>query len=146
MQSVKGRCLCGGVLFSISSPEICGHCHCSYCRLANGAAFVTWVVSRIATFEILTGRELVRWYASSEQSQRGFCERCGSSMFFKSVLCPQEIHVTRANLLDELKDLPPKFHCFADRKVSWISINDGVTALASDSEELAHYHKINPLL
>ena len=40
----RGGCLCGAVTFVASGPpKWVAHCHCSMCRRAHGAAFVTWV-------------------------------------------------------------------------------------------------------
>ena len=40
---VHGTCLCGSVRFSASLPsKWVAHCHCTYCRRAHGAPFVTW--------------------------------------------------------------------------------------------------------
>ena len=40
---VEGGCLCGAVRFSLELPsKWCAHCHCSMCRRAHGAGYVTW--------------------------------------------------------------------------------------------------------
>ena len=40
MPVVRGSCLCGGVKYEITGPLMrSGHCHCSNCRKAHGAAF-----------------------------------------------------------------------------------------------------------
>ena len=143
-QPITGKCLCGAVEFQLSAVEICAHCHCQYCRLSSGAAFVTWIVVPLAAFMILAGEDQIQWYRSSAQSQRGFCRSCGSAMLFKSSLCPGEIHVTRANIQGEL-NLPPKYHCFIDQKAEWITVNDGVACLSSDSSELAPYRQVERL-
>lgn len=40
---IEGGCLCGAVRYVITLPtKWCAHCHCSMCRRAHGAAFVTW--------------------------------------------------------------------------------------------------------
>ena len=40
MPVVRGSCLCGGVKYEIIGPLMrSGHCHCSNCRKAQGAAF-----------------------------------------------------------------------------------------------------------
>jgi hypothetical protein len=39
-----GACLCGAVQFELQLPATwVAHCHCTMCRRAHGAAFVTWV-------------------------------------------------------------------------------------------------------
>jgi hypothetical protein len=101
-------------------------------------------VAPLKTFEILSGSDHLKWFQSSIPSQRGFCDRCGSTLFFKSSICPEEIHITRANLIDEV-ELSPRYHCFADKKVDWITISDGIETLDSDNKELSQYQQIPPV-
>ena len=61
-----GACLCGQVQFSIAPPtKWCAHCHCTMCRRAHGAAFVTWIGVPEGQFDFVTGRDTVQWFASS---------------------------------------------------------------------------------
>lgn len=40
-----GRCLCGEIEYEYEgNTKWCGCCHCSICRQAHGAPFVTWFV------------------------------------------------------------------------------------------------------
>ena len=135
----KGRCLCRGLRFAFGEPVGgSAHCHCSMCREAHGAATVTWIVTFEANFRITAGEDLLHWYSSSEEAQRGFCSRCGTTMFFKSTLCPGEVHVTRANL-ETKAPKEPGFHCFWEERVSWLDFADDLPKLTADGEELAHY-------
>jgi hypothetical protein len=44
MPTVRAGCLCGAVGVAAELPSLwMAHCHCSLCRRAHGAAFVTWV-------------------------------------------------------------------------------------------------------
>ncbi|WP_317055459.1 GFA family protein [Roseovarius rhodophyticola] len=56
-------------------------CHCSQCRRTSGHLWA----STYAPFDALTfiEDEGLRWYASSEDATRGFCNRCGSSLFYR---------------------------------------------------------------
>lgn len=113
----NGHCLCGAVRFSWRGPSLwCAHCHCSMCRSAHGAAFVTWVGVPEKSFSIDQGQP--RWYASGTGSRRGFCGDCGSSLFFQSERWPGEMHIARA-LVDGPIDLKPQLHAFADTAVDW---------------------------
>ena len=143
-ETIHMRCLCGAVRCEITPPtKGAAHCHCAYCRRAHGAAFVTWVIVPAEQFRIAAGRELLRWYDSSEQSRRAFCCTCGSSMLFESKLCPGEVHVARA-LIDGEVDQEPAFHCFVESRVSWARLDDDLTELSADSPVLAHYKKVRP--
>ena len=120
----RGACLCGAVRFRVELPSTwMAHCHCTYCRRAHGAAFVTWVGFRSVQFAIESGAELVTWYESSPGAQRGFCSRCGSPMFFRSTRWPGEMHVARALFADPL-DREPARHVFYDTHVPWVQLGD----------------------
>ena len=77
----KGSCLCGGVTFevdgSLSAPDAC---HCIECRKWTGHFLVSTDVPR--TKLRIKDRRHLRWFRSSEKARRGFCSRCGSSLFF----------------------------------------------------------------
>jgi len=104
MSPFGGSCLCRAVTFEITPPTLfCCHCHCRYCRKAHGAGFVTWLGAAEKQFAYTAGADLVSWYASSQQSKRGFCSRCGSTMFYVSTLSPGEVHIARA-FVDEPVD------------------------------------------
>jgi hypothetical protein len=111
------------------------------CRQAHGAAFVTWVGARRERFRLVAGEADLTWFPSSKQGRRGFCAKCGSTLFFESTLCPGEIHVTRANVLGET-DRSPDVHAFFDEHVDWVTYGDDLKKLGGDSEELARYRKV----
>ena len=104
---------------------------------------MTWLVVPEGQFKVTRGQELLSWYQSSEQTRRGFCSSCGSPMLCSSTLNPGEMHVALALVEGEV-DQEPAAHCFADHKVDWLTVADGLPELGSDSEILAHYKKIKP--
>jgi len=95
-KSVKGSCLCGGVVFQASFPSrFCSHCHCSNCRKAHGAAYVTYLGVRDGRLKVLSGGRLLSAYeygygygGKRITSTRKFCRRCGSTVFFSSTRWP----------------------------------------------------------
>ncbi len=144
MKQLSGRCLCGEVSFELSPPTLfSAHCHCRYCRLAHGAAFVTWVGVAEQSFRITAGDESLRWYQSSPQSRRGFCTQCGSTMLYTSVLSPGEVHVALP-YLDGPIDREPAAHVFFDEHVPWLAVTDKLPRFASDSELLSKYRQVDP--
>ncbi|MEM7631696.1 MAG: GFA family protein [Pseudomonadota bacterium] len=77
-----GSCLCGGVAYTLSGPlnDSVG-CHCIQCRKTSGHyVSATQVQPDQLT---LTKTETLTWYTSSPGAQRGFCNRCGASLFWK---------------------------------------------------------------
>jgi hypothetical protein len=121
---LAGGCLCGAVRFEITPPTAwCAHCHCSLCRRAHGAAFVTWFGVERAQFDLLSGEDSVKWYQSTSPARRGFCTTCGSTLFFESERWPGEIHIALAHM-DGPIDREPAAHVFCDSQVSWIEPGD----------------------
>jgi hypothetical protein len=122
----EGACLCGAVCFAIRLPtKWIAHCHCSMCRRAHGAAFVTWVGVDAARFELLQGEDALRRHRSSPAATRSFCGTCGSPLFFESARWAGEIHVARAAFAGAL-DREPQAHAFFSDRVPWISIHDAL--------------------
>lgn len=123
--TAHGSCLCGSVRFAARLPtKWVAHCHCTYCRRAHGAAFVTW--AGFASDQVTLDEDsdaALRWHESSQGAARGFCSRCGSPMFFKSERWPGELHIARALFVDEL-DRDPAAHVFFETHVPWVVVND----------------------
>lgn len=78
----SGGCMCGAVRFVAQAvPGHCGVCHCEMCRRWTGSALIGVTVPEGGVrFEDETHLARIR---SSDWAERGFCNRCGSSMFFR---------------------------------------------------------------
>jgi hypothetical protein len=127
----RGSCLCGDVQFQLQLPsKWVAHCHCSLCRRAHGAALVTWVGLAADRCNLQDPRKRLHWYASTFGAERGFCSHCGSSLFFRSVNWPGELHVALANLHDPV-DRTPQAHAYWDDHVAWLALDpdDGLKRL-----------------
>ena len=78
MSDFTGRCLCGAVTFSGTwGGDPLRACHCSQCRRWSGHVWAA------AETESLTLDGSVKWFRSSDQAERGFCPKCGSSLFWR---------------------------------------------------------------
>lgn len=83
MPPAEGGCLCGAVTYRVNGPlrQVIG-CHCGQCRKTSGH----YVAATAAEDDALQVNDLdgaLRWYRSSDAARRGFCSRCGSSLFWK---------------------------------------------------------------
>jgi hypothetical protein len=126
MKPVHGGCLCGAVRFEAGLPsKWCAHCHCSMCRRAHGAGYVTWVGFDRSQFRLLQGDDRLGWYASSPGARRGFCRDCGSTMLFESERWAGETHVALA-CIDEAIDRQPQANVFYDAHVDWMPIDESL--------------------
>jgi hypothetical protein len=123
-RTVTASCLCGAVQLEIGLPTLwCAHCHCSLCRRAHGAAFVTWFGVAAGRFSVAAGRDLLERYVSSAGATRSFCRRCGSTLTFESTRWPGEVHVVLANA-DGPIDREPQAHVYWDDHVAWGDFRD----------------------
>ena len=121
----SGGCLCGGVRFGLDGPPLwVAHCHCSMCRRAQGAGFVTWAGFAEDALRIEAGEDLLSRYSSSPAAGRSFCRRCGSPLYFRSARWPGEIHVTLASL-DSTEDLRPAAHAYWSSRAPWLGWDGG---------------------
>jgi hypothetical protein len=126
VKHVRGGCLCGAVRFEIALPsKWCAHCHCSLCRRAHGAGFVTWVGFEADHFELRSGDHHLKWYESSPGARRGFCSACGSTMLFESSRWPGETHVALACIEDAI-DRVPEANAYVDGHVDWVPLDDSL--------------------
>lgn len=129
----KGSCLCGAVQFEVTPPSrYCGHCHCSLCRRAHGAPFVTWAGFRAEQVDVHTGRERLTRYLTVSGSTRTFCNQCGSTLFFEGPAYEGETHVALANI-DEPIDRVPEAHFFVDHGAEWWSIDDSLPQFGGET-------------
>lgn len=125
MTQAHGSCFCGDVRFTVDWPsKWVAHCHCTMCRRAHGAAFVTWFGMENDRARIDDPAGALRWYESSPGAERGFCAQCGSSLFFRSGRWPGELHIALANLEGDA-DRAPMAHVFWETHVDWASIDPG---------------------
>jgi len=77
-----GGCLCGGVRYELRTPlRDVWACHCGQCRRTHGHYAAYTNVPR-DHFRLAEDRSL-RWYASSTEARRGFCNECGASLFWE---------------------------------------------------------------
>lgn len=79
---IKGRCECGSVEFEVPTVrETVTVCHCSQCRRISGHL---WAATH-APFDdlIFIKQDGLTWYKSSDWAKRGFCNTCGTSLFYR---------------------------------------------------------------
>ena len=82
--SLKASCLCGGIKLRTQGYHRNVHnCHCIQCMKTHGHhAAYTNVEERNVKF---LKKRTLRWFKSSKRAKRGFCNKCGASLFFKII-------------------------------------------------------------
>ena len=117
---VQGSCLCGGV--KISTTNINHHiaaCHCNMCRKWGGGALLGVECDNSISFE---GEENITVYPSSAWAERGFCNKCGSHLFYRlkennHYYVPVGIFDNDESLVFDLEvfiEEKPKYYSFAN--------------------------------
>jgi hypothetical protein len=121
---VEGRCFCGTVRFTLDAkPKWVAHCHCSMCRRAHAAGYVTWAGFPKSALRFTAGETNIADYRSSPPALRRFCRTCGSQLFFLHETYADEVHVPRALLSDDL-GMAPKAHIYFSDRVDWMPVHD----------------------
>ena len=114
-----GRCLCGAIHLTITGPmRDISMCHCSQCRRWHGHS-PGYSKAKWANIQ-LTGHEDLRWFASSTMARRGFCGRCGSSLFWE--LTGNDAVSISAGTLDAPTGLRERHHIFVAEKGDYYDI------------------------
>jgi len=122
---LTGGCLCGTVRYEASAPFTrASICHCSMCRKAAGAPYMSFLTLPRAQLRLTAGTPAT--YRSSERAERGFCASCGTALFYDE-LGADYLDVSSATL-DEPGQAPPSDQIFAADAISWV---DAVPALPS---------------
>ena len=81
-ESVTGHCLCGGVAFTLTGPiSHVDACHCKMCQRWAGGPFIG--VDLREDCVSFDSDDTLAWYDSSDWARRGFCSKCGSSLFYR---------------------------------------------------------------
>ncbi len=74
--------MCGGVRYEVNGKlRNIITCHCEQCRRSSGH-FVAATACRREHFKLLR-QDSLRWYSAVPGHRRGFCNVCGSSLFFE---------------------------------------------------------------
>jgi len=116
----NGSCLCGAVSMSTTSmSNHLGACHCSMCRKWGGGPLLAIECGSDVSF---SGEENIGFYQSSEWAERGFCNKCGSHLFYK--LKQNNQYFMPVGLFDNGEGLildhqlfideKPEYYCFAN--------------------------------
>lgn len=118
----NGSCLCGDIKWTTDGDfTMLVNCHCSICRKVHGSAYGSFVASSVDGFKWVRGEEKVQVYDSSENGQRPFCPRCGSSV---AALAGKLAVMPAGNLDGEIKRSVDS-NIFVAHKACWFDITDG---------------------
>ncbi len=132
----KGKCLCGSVELEVelASPEAeIAACHCSMCRNWLGGPMLA-IDSGI--LKAVNGESSITRYQSSEWAERGFCNKCGTSLFY--YLKPADQYHFPVGLLDGGLQIKFSHQIFIDEKPEYYSFSNE-TQNMTGAEVFAHF-------
>lgn len=112
----SGGCQCGGVRYQVTNGLRYPHlCHCRMCQKAAGNYFMPLGASGRDDFTLTRGEP--KWFFSSERVRRGFCDHCGTPLFFDTP-GTDFINVTLGSL-DEPQRVTPEAQSNLASKMIW---------------------------
>lgn len=113
---VSGGCQCGAVRYHATEMFDNSHiCHCRMCQKAVGNIFAALVAAP---------REVITWtrgepsrFRSSDHVDRGFCNKCGTPLFYEDVT-GNRVNFTIGSL-DHPELFPPGINDGNESRVPW---------------------------
>lgn len=130
MAAAEGGCQCGAIRYRFDAGTgRAGICHCRSCRRSTGAPSVAWVTVPAAALAVTRGAAVQ--YASSPGVRRGFCGRCGTSLFYRAD-GEDSVDVTVASL-DDPEAVPPRKEVWLSHRLSWEAVESGRPGFAEGS-------------
>ena len=113
----KGSCLCGAVRITAKSmSQHVGACHCRMCRKWGGGPLMAVDCGTDVSIE---GGEHISVFESSAWAERGFCNKCGSHLFYR--LKDSSQHIMPAGLFDDDQTFVFDNQVFIDEKPAFYS-------------------------
>lgn len=121
-----GSCLCGAVVFEITGElRASVACHCTQCRKTSGHY---WSATQVPTAQLsITKDEGLKWYQSSQTARRGFCQHCGSSLFWQ--MDGEGATSIGTGTLDGATGVQTSKHIFVKDKGDYYEIKDDLPQL-----------------
>lgn len=120
---LKATCLCNSVRFEIhQTPSEPTACHCTQCRKQTGHFLASANVQKAAIK--LMSAETLSWFQSSEKVRRGFCAKCGSTLFWEPVF--RDWTSVALGCIEGPTGLNLERHIFVAEKGDYYALADGL--------------------
>ena len=119
--SLKASCLCGNIqLRTHGYHRDVQNCHCIQCMKTHGH-YAAYTNVHEQNVKFLKKRTL-KWFRSSKKAKRGFCRKCGASLFFK-VIGSNNISIA-AGMFNGSTKLKTKMNIFVKGKPDYYRLNN----------------------
>ena len=131
VSSKIAQCLCGGIKIKVKGElRDVTNCHCSQCRKTHGNyAAYTCCPEENVTF---ISKKTLKWYQSSTFAKRGFCSRCGASMFCKT-LKSKELDIA-AGMFNNPTTMKTVSNIFTKDKLDYYELDPNLPKFDRDSK------------
>jgi len=118
--SYTGKCLCQAVQVIAEKPNLkLGACHCNMCRKWTGGPFFAVDCGASVVFD---GEEHIAVFDSSQWAERGFCQICGTHLFYR--LKQQQQYMLSAGLFEAIKNFEFDHQVFIDEKPDYYTFSN----------------------
>ena len=113
----------GGASQSDQKAQKYSYCHCKMCRRWSGSVLSSWADFGKDGFSCTKGE--IKYYGSSDYTERGFCAECGSSLVQRPL--DGDWFAVATGSLDHSEEFFPREHCGIESQVPWLSIDDDLS-------------------
>ena len=119
--SLTASCLCGSIKIKTKGyHRNVSNCHCIQCRKTHG---IYGAYSNVKNKDIkFINKKNLGWFKSSKNAKRGFCKKCGASIFFK-IKNSDNISIA-AGMFDKPTKLKTTRNIFVGTKSDFYKITD----------------------
>jgi hypothetical protein len=108
----QGSCLCEATRIFVSTvSKNIGGCHCQMCRKWGGGPLLVADCRSDVSFE---GQENITIFNSSQWAERGFCNQCGTHLFYR--LKENNQYFIPVGLFEQPQDFVFDHQVFIDEK------------------------------
>ena len=124
-------CLCGGIQLKTKGPlRHVSNCHCRQCMKTHGnyAAYTNALEKDIKFIK----KGTLKWFKSSKKARRGFCNKCGASIFFK-FLGSDDISIA-AGMFQNPTKLKTTKNIFVKGKLDYYQLDDKLSKFSRYSK------------
>lgn len=116
-----GGCACGRIRYECrSEPRVMFNCHCRDCQYASSSGYSAAMLVTLDAFVLLKGEP--RYHTVTHDDgrtiARGFCPDCGTPLFARRSVSPDEIGI-RAGSLDDPSWFAPRVDLWTSSAQPW---------------------------
>ena len=119
--SLTASCLCGSIKIKTKGyHRNVSNCHCIQCRKTHG---IYGAYSNVKDKDIkFINKKNLGWFKSSKNAKRGFCKKCGASIFYKR---NNSSHISiSAGMFKNPTRLKTKINIFTKGKLDYYVLNN----------------------